>query len=335
MKNKIINDSDYFLSKRRLLTGILFTFLENTFKKAKQVDHFNYKNAKVIRRIKSYPSNWNNSTNIIFQVKDGEKVLVKNLHYRFKNLAYRQLLNEAGMFKLLNKVKLKKCGPYSFQFPKIYEILVCENNIIFARQYQTGNKLSEHSKHDKVKLINQLLIFFCKLYDDINIECIKHLPKRGYLYVVLTFPYYVASALLKNLKQRELIWSLSKIFIKNLGNLELFNRKLLLAHRDLHSKNIIIQNNNVFIIDPEISVLAEELTDLAITARAYFDELGPDHISKLLSLRIKNKKQLENFTRLTTYYTTQILATYEPNSSDYITATKYAKFILKLNTNQS
>lgn len=318
----------YFLSKRRLLIGFMLSIFENVFSRTRQLEHFEFEEGMVVCKLKSKPSNWNNSTNIIFRLKKNKIVIVKKLKFKFKNLAYRQLMNEIGMFEFLAHLGAQKVNKHIIKFPKVYKVLVRSNTITFAREYKTGKKLSELSTYHKVNLINLLLLFYANVSNNLEKKYLSRLPKRGYLYIILSFPYYLVVALLKNFHDRSVIFALVNIFVSNLNISRSWSNRLHLAHRDLHSQNLIINKKEIYIIDPEICVLAEKLTDLAIIARVYFNEVGQHYTEELLKINLENKTQFSDFMRLTVFYTLQILANYDRYSPDYRRAAEFAKYIL-------
>jgi hypothetical protein len=100
-------------------------------------------------------------------------------------------------------------------------------------------------------------------------------------------------------------------------------KRYILSHRDLHSHNILVKSKTIYIIDAEVSVLAEAETDIAIIARYYFKEIGLKNVILLIQSRLQTEKQKKNFIRLTIFFAIQILAREPENDKYYQEALEY------------
>lgn len=228
----------------------------------------------------------------------------KKLLFKYKNLKYRQLQNEAQMLKFLEGIKSKK---KNVSFPRLINFYDGKDRIELEREFIEGVPLSKIGKEDQLTVL-----IICLRFINSEVTALLNktetLPKRGYYYTLLTFFPVWLIALLKHPKE---IISFSRIcgmfYVEKLSNIRL-RKAFVFSHRDLHSENILIQNKKTSVIDTEIALLTEPFTDLAIVARYYYKSLGKKRILSLIKSFTKNSVEVSSFKSLTIFYAVQCIA---------------------------
>lgn len=242
----------------------------------------------------------------LFEDDKGRKVIVKELFYRFHNLKYHQIINEITVLRLLAELG-SRVGGITVKFPRLIDWSDDGRKFFEIREYIVGSPLKGYDKDFAVDIIKQCLEGLKKISGSISRVGEKKLSKRSPRFLRWVFPAYFIQAVLRDLKNiRRYIYFF--ILFYKLDFSSSSSETLVLAHRDMHSLNIIVQNGKGGIIDFEVSALAEPETDLAIVARYFAKELGVDRVKKIINDLINNEAGRRNFLRLTIFYAIQSLA---------------------------
>jgi len=134
------------------------------------------------------------------------------------------------------------------------------------------------------------------------------LPKQSSVELFLLFPYYWMKVFITQPQQLLLLLKLVKIFYSQFSLQNLLHVPYVLAHRDLHAKNILLAKEKIHILDMEVSLLAPELTDLAIISRYYAQTLRTKKLLQLITKKVLTENQKKIFLQLTIYYALQFLS---------------------------
>lgn len=303
----------HFLTNKRVIKGKFYNYLELLFFKMKKRSFSNLKNYKYIKSFNKYSDNKFSNNVSLYKDLSQKMVVIRRFYYFFKNLKYEQILNEYNMMRLLEHIKTRQENEYQISFPRMISFTDINNEIMMVREYLEGNQLRNKERSIKIKSIKVILNHFLLLTEKISKEEKKILPTRTAWYTFSSFPIALFRATIKNPYNILLYLKLFIIFyFQFLGS----HRKqhYVLAHRDLHSNNILIKGHKIQILDSEIMVLAEQETDIAIISRCYSDEVNQETISNLIATHINDKKR---FMRLSIYYAIQLLANEPKKSNDY------------------
>ena len=257
------------------------------------------------------------------QEKKG-KSIEKKLIYKHKNLKYHQMLNEASMLEVFSKFKASKKEPYIVSFPKLKSFTVSKNLVTLRREYIEGSSIENLDTNSTIAILDSILkqlnlgraTYFSK---------IKNFPIRGSFYLNFTFSFYVIRVCFKNFEDSILYMKALGEFYKLVSKNLFRKNKYVLAHRDLHTDNILYRKKEVIVIDTEIASLAEDKTDLAIACRYFYKKIGRSGIERLLNKHAKSKIDRDQFLRISFYYTVQCLATESIHDKFFIEAKQYLK----------
>ncbi len=308
---------DHFLTTQHYIKGKFLSALEKLFSRmlGESDSLSDYRLLKWVKK-----QNKHNLSSVgFFKSKDNKKVVVKNIKFILKNLIYEQLINEANMLKLFSALKPRR----RVRFPKVYDLIETSTEMTLVTEFIEGESLRKRDSEFKAKILEEILGDFAAMSRSINRKTLRALPKRSSMYIALSFPIYMAIVLLQDLKNTKYYIRLSYDFIINCFSLGIWKTNYIIAHKDLHSENIIISGNDAVIIDPEVSVITCAETDIAHIARYYAGEISKHDLVNLLSNVLANKEQKNNFIALTIYYSIQMMAIRRKNDPDYIEAKNY------------
>jgi thiamine kinase-like enzyme len=96
-----------------------------------------------------------------------------------------------------------------------------------------------------------------------------------------------------------------------------------LIHRDLHSRNILLDKEDIIITDWEGAVVTDYLYDLVMITRLYMKELTLEERIKLLRVELKTTAQKKRFMYLTLFYSIQTLGVDKKKDLSYIHTKEY------------
>jgi dTDP-4-amino-4,6-dideoxygalactose transaminase/GT2 family glycosyltransferase len=326
------NMGSQFLTTTNFIKGTFLNIVENLFFRNFEYGQElplipGYKPLKILQIQK------NNRTNSIglYLSEKGEQVIIKSLRYRIKNLAYAQILNEINILTTLHKKNAEAFQPtesnvYRVKIPIVREVINQTGLIGWVTEYADGNLLFFEDQNIKLEVIESCLNYFNNL-TLINEE--KLLFVRSPFQMFVIFPLYWIKALFKDLNQIKLYFKLAILFYSKFSMSLLLSPSYILSHKDLHSKNIVVQDKLVTALDLQVAVRGEKETDLSIVSRLYFNELGVEKIKKILSKFLTDRKQVDSFVRLTIFFAVQSLALDKKHFIDYDISSAYIEALEK------
>ncbi len=313
-------NSQFKTSRKYFIARV--TSLFNAGRKVKKIKKFS-SNYRLIRQLKDSKENPNYSVGIYESVLDGKEVIIKRLDYIYRDLSYEFLKNEAVFLAFLNKAS----NLNGIKFPKLIEMRDETDQLEVIEEYLPGRMLGDFSNDEKIsalsRILHELKILSRKIPNSYSFPC------RTNLQMQIMFPWYAFKFLIKDPKTFYLSTGLIWEFYKRA--LIVDNPRLVLSHRDLDSKNILINHENeLIVVDFESMVLAEAETDIAYTARFYSNELSNDSLIKLLTDQLQTKSERANFIRLTIFYSFHLLASKPVSSHFYLEAKEYLSKLTNL-----
>ncbi len=243
-----------------------------------------------------------------------QKVVVKTWDYIWKDITYFQLRQEIVILKALNLL-VGKNNQFKIRFPQVLSELNNKGQIGYVSEYIHGMTLFNLKADEKINHFSRILSFFQTLSNTASKPIIEKFPKISQIQNILTFPVYLLFTLVKDFKNLLMYLKLSFLFYLNYLS-TIFSSEFVLSHRDIHSKNIIVRNNTLTILDPEVMVLAEKETDLAIVAKGGFAELRQE-LNNFLEDKFNNGYSEKKFLALAIFYSIQMMAISSSKSAEY------------------
>lgn len=266
----------------------------------------------------------------IYQDRKQNTVVIKHLFSQKNAMAKYQLLNEKSMLDLLNTLSQEKVlAGYKISFPRLLSFRQTAREMYLAMELVDGQLLRDKTAVEKVQVVSKCLEFLEALSAEIPVDLQKQLPLRSALLQHLTLPIYVVIALLAKPKNAALYTQMFFIYYRyTLKNL-FVKTPYTLAHKDLHQDNIMLNRSRITIIDPQVSVLSERFTDLAIVARLYLPEIGVSKLKKLLGEFLQTEHDKAAFVRLSIYFSFQLMAIKGVEHKFYAGAIEYLSTLNK------
>ncbi len=276
---------------------------------------------------KVYKKNAGHSVSIS-RNKSGGKIIIKKSGPSARNSFYRHLQYEAEFFRVLNTFQ-KNRKNIDVYVPKIYSLSKRDNNLKMIIQFIEGRTLKETDEEQKLFFLEKCLIHMRRASKILNKNDLKTLPTREMPFFVLPFPIYVffVAAKLRDIK----LLNLLPLFYRNYLMSKSAN-SLCIAHRDLHSDNVLLKRGNIYMIDFEIAVLSDEETDVAIIPILYHQEISFNKIMLLVKKFTKNNNQARRIYALTVFYMVQLLALQKRDSRYFNNAYRFLKIFTKVVT---
>lgn len=236
-----------------------------------------------------------------------QRVFVKKYIFCCKGLRYASLINELAILQLLKEKNSTQFPEFHFFIPELKTVKTEGNEITIICEYKSGEPLL--GKPESIQLRTLENIFSAmKILNKNIINELDKLPTRKTYIFAITFVYFWIKA---TIRKPSVIMRNLKLFVEFYTNYVLtINEKNIygLIHRDLHSRNILLDNTDIIITDWEGAVVTDTLYDLALIGRLYSTEISYSSLMKLLKSQLKTKQEIRRFLYLTLFYTIQTLA---------------------------
>jgi peptidoglycan/xylan/chitin deacetylase (PgdA/CDA1 family) len=306
-----------YLTTHNYIIGRINTIREGFYPK-EIIEDINTKDFRLIKNMNAFADKGKNNSVNVYTGSKKEKYVMKSLSFRFKNLKYQQMINEASLLELLDK--LNKNGTSDISFPKLISLEKKHNRMTLIREYLKGKRLSDFSPSVKINVLNRCILLLKKLSFKLSKEEQRALPKRNKILLFIMFHFYFVHLLLT--KKTKLNYKkIFSVYVKHFLTSSVFKKSIyILSHRDLDIHNILVDKNIINIIDPEVMTLAEPETDLAIVSRLYSDKVTKGQLLKLIT---DNVHDIPQFIRLSLFYTLQLLSQENKEDEYFIQAEKY------------
>ena len=220
----------------------VFFFKNNSKKIPKKIGKW-----RIIKIVKK--DNYINKLNIGIYEYKGEKALIKSWFGNLKNYNYYDLLQEYFASKTMNKLinsDYNYKSKYKLRIPKIIGFHKTKKSLSIIIEYVRAFNISTLRMPMQV----EILIHILKNYKKITFTKGSHLqdlPKQGIFFYLLSLPLHMLISILSNLKSTPVILKAFLLFLRSVKYLK--KEPLILAHRDLNQKNILIRKSEIFLLD--------------------------------------------------------------------------------------
>lgn len=306
-----------FLTLTSCLQGIFFNGIESVFNVPLREPSIP-EDYQLIRWIKQQGGD-NIASVGIFEDRSGKRVILKHLQYRLQNLTYRQMLNEAGLLGLFAGWSHTAESGRTVSFPVLRAVMDLPGELILIKEFEEGEILETESAEVEMSVATDCL----EALRSLTSQSQSSLGERTAWQIGLSFPFYWLRAFLKTPKRVKLMTILWATFYRHWS--ATIGREVIVTHRDLHSKNILVNGQKVFILDLESMVLCTRETDLALVVRFNHEHWGDIPVHRLLVADLDTEVARQSFAALSIYYAVQMMVTdrttgpYYKESLDYLT----------------
>lgn len=253
----------------------------------------------------------------LFEDQSGERVILKHLQYRWKNLAYRQILNEASLLELFAGWSYLAKSGRTVSFPTLCEVKDFSGELILVKKFEEGEMLD-------VMLSERQAVVVADCLDALrSLTSSNQLPigERTAWEIGLSFPLYWLRVFWKTPKHARFMVSLFVAFYRHwLGTL---GRVVVVTHGDLYAKNILVNDQRVFILDLESMVLCPRETELALVTRFNHQHWGDVLVRQMLTTDLDTEVAKQSYAALSIYYAVQIMVTDRTTGPYYEEALNY------------
>lgn len=226
----------------------------------------------------------------IYKDGSGKQAFMKSCQANLSSFAYKGLLNEVRSYIVMQKVlsRIRKRMPKDLQkveIPKLLDLIEYEGSLYLFTEFKKGEVATKKTHAEKIEayfLVTRFLEVIGKYMTPTEKKVFAR--RTTYQYAFL-FPFLLILAI-KNNPQHAII--LISGVNKFLTSLVLLHREshLSLIHRDLHFNNILINKNKVILIDFQLMIWGEILTEFATTLRYRW---GIDGFEDLFILAIQSR----------------------------------------------
>lgn len=170
---------------------------------------------------------------------NGKKYFVKKWSGKIRNYDYFDLLGEYQKSRIIYK-KAKKLG---LQIPKPIKLIKGKDYVIFVSEYINANNSLPLKTTDVLETLKRVE----SLYKDLNKSEIMMIGSKTVTYMLLSYCIFLLAALIKGKINIQQLISYLKCFMYAIFRLRKI--KISLNHGDLHSKNMIVSQNGLYLID--------------------------------------------------------------------------------------
>ncbi|OGD93457.1 hypothetical protein A2697_00580 [Candidatus Curtissbacteria bacterium RIFCSPHIGHO2_01_FULL_41_44] len=236
----------------------------------------------------------------IYKNSKGQKAFAKMWTANYKDFSYYSLKNEIQVTKILNSVirKTRKILPEGLKrmnMPKLISSQEKRNYLIMLTEYIQGQEAMVLTNEKKIDVYFKTMEFVQFLGTKLTSKQKSFISKRTPFNFALLYPMLVAKAVISHPRASLYILMGIPTFLRCLPAL-FKEKKLVLNHRDLHFKNILITKNSDFVIDLQLCVLTHPIHDFTTTLRYRWKE--DDFYLKLLKEIIRRHQGSEYFESL-------------------------------------
>lgn len=249
---------------------------------------------------------------------DAESInrVVRVLPYRYRNMTYWTMVHEASVMEATRHLSKQSLSGRKIRFQHPVSFFEFGKQLVFVKEFTEGEVLGSLPLSSQAVILRECRDFLESLTEISYPKELSLIPKRSNIHLLLTFfPHLINAFLKKNLQLKEVV-VLGRFFLHTLLSLPLFRTQYVLTHRDLHPKNIIINDAEIVIIDMATCLLSQKGTDLAKGVWSCSAEASISLLKESL-YRETRKDEQRKLIALLVYYGVQRLSIMSRDSEYY------------------
>lgn len=243
-----------------------------------------------------------------------KKAVVKIWSNSIKNYDYYSLNKEALYIDLLENLigKLpESLGNDSRVFEPLKFVRIKETKEYFAliTEYIEAVELRSMDLNEQVTIYIETVSFLRKLRVKLSRHEEELLKHKTTVSLFVSYVFILCLAVINNPKQSTSIISAGRVFLKSIPALFRTRKDTSIVHQDLHTKNILVNEKSITIIDPGNLMIGHRHHDLAITLVHEWKnrELTNSLISRINNSLLPKEDDKKVFLGLLVYHTTHLL----------------------------
>ncbi len=237
----------------------------------------------------------------LYEDSNKKKYLCKLWTGEHKDQNYTWIVNEIAVYKSFSSVYKKHSTEITTTFPEInipqmVHQELSDTKAFLLTEYIEGSILDYESQNKKSEVLLRVIQYFNLLSPFLKKEP-HNIMKLGIFPLFVRFHYYLLKVVLSGVINLKSIIKMIIPFYLGLPEL-LKNQDSIFVHRDLgFADNVLLKNQQIFIIDFQLSVLTNPLMEIANVTVATWQEkefrenfLSSNYIQNLLSSRSARKQ---------------------------------------------
>ena len=225
----------------------------------------------------------------VYQNSKGKKVFAKIWNGNIKDFNYYTFQNEITMYKILNKVTKRVGNSIPEKLKKMYiPILIKkvqkENSLIAISEFVPGTVAKKLPTKKKLQIYLKTTEFIKFLGNQMTDKEKSLVSQRNVSHYVFLYPLLLAKAIFTHPRAAGLLVRAMPYFVRAIP--ALLREPVVLVHRDLHFRNILVAKNRINLIDLQYCVFTQAIYELITTLRYRWNE---DGFPRLLLREIKKQ----------------------------------------------
>ena len=217
-----------------------------------------------------------------------QKVFIKTWTGNRKDMRYYGLVSQYIFAQILEGV-MKRQKKITIHFPKVLAIVETQKQLSVIFEYIEGVNLKTFTVKKQSQAIRTVINDLTSLSQDLTLAEKKYFQTRSILFYSCLLPVFTGILLFTASRHRK---DVIRAFLKCIHYFpEIWNAKLVLAHRDLYPENIIMDNGTIYLLDTE---------NMALTLPGYdYAYISASSVSVSLSHTLaKEMSQVSDFLKL-------------------------------------
>lgn len=259
---------------------------------------------------------------------DKKTVFIKKHLFKFKDMDYFYILNEASILRALKTyvgVKFSSKLGTTVKIANLLESRESDNSVYVATAFEKGKMLQTLSENQKLLVLESSLEVLNKIYGRLPRLVKNGIPKRRTYSFLISFPILLIKSLIRNPKEFGLyVKSFSAFYINYALSLK-EKTVFALSHRDLSKENLLFNNKNktVVILDWENTIVSDRIYDIATLPWLHFNSISEQKMVSFLLNQLPTLESRRRFVALATYHALQCLSIYDVRAPHYFKVLKY------------
>lgn len=324
INNIIMNRTFQHLTTRELLYRKCIDLFAPFYASNKEKSTIIVPGYTLLKNLTSLSSGTSALIGIFMKNGTSTKVFIKKYVFEVKGLRYASLMNELSILRLLQKYELMNLPRFNFIIPALKHIATKKAEITIICAYKKGTKLLDYEPDVKIETLKKIFSAMRHINNVIKND-IHILPHRYTSVMAGTFIYFWIKMSYKEKNNIKMNITLFVEFYRNYIKTRTVKNSYGLIHRDLHSRNILLDNKDIIITDWEGAVVTDAFYDLAMVARLYINELTTESRITLLKSQLQSESDVRRFLFLTVFYSVQTLGVDNKNDKSYQDTEQYIK----------